>query len=132
MQFWAEATSAKGSELTPEEKWHLGTDLIAKSGDLTAAERVKGETNNYYRLLRVLEIVLHTGKPMADFKPEQDAPLDYDFRWVLLIPISIIYPYFHSVYFFFHSLNHYFLYSSPLVSFVVSLHSFTLPLILFC
>ena len=80
MQVWAEATSSKGSELTPEEKWHLGTDLIAKSGDPTAAERVKGEMNNYYRLLRVLEIVLHTGKPMADFKPEQDAPLDYDFR----------------------------------------------------
>ena len=77
-QVWAEATEAKGAELTTEEKWTLGTDLIAKSGDPASAERVKGEANNYYRLVRVLEIVLHTGKPLTEFGAQDD--LEYDFR----------------------------------------------------
>ena len=77
---WAVAQERKGSNLTEEEKWELGADLIAKSGDPVAAERVSGETNNYYRLLRVLEIVLHTGKALSEFEPQPDVPPDYDFR----------------------------------------------------
>jgi len=80
VQVWDEAIESKGRELTAEERWDLGTDLIAKLGDPVAAERVSGEMNNYYRLLRVLEILLHTGKPMAEFQAQADVPLDYDFR----------------------------------------------------
>lgn len=82
---WAEAASRKGTELTSEEKWVLGTDLIASLGDPVAAKRVHGEANNYYRLMRVLEVVLHTGKTLADFEAKPNAPLDYDFRCVVVM-----------------------------------------------
>jgi len=80
LQVWADAVQSKGSKLTDKEKWEAGTALIAKSGDPAAAKRVSAEVNNYYRLMRVLEIVLHTGKPLAEFEPQADVPLDYDFR----------------------------------------------------
>ena len=80
MQVWADAAAQSGRPLSLEEKWQLGTKLIADSGDPVSAERVFAETNNYYRLMRVLEIVLHTGKTLADFEPEQATPRDYDFR----------------------------------------------------
>ncbi|DBA85626.1 TPA: hypothetical protein ACH3X1_005203 [Trebouxia sp. C0004] len=83
-QVWAEAEQSKGFKLTDTEKWEAGTALIAKSGDPAAAERVSAETNNYYRLVRVLEIIMHTGKPLAEFEPPADAPLDYDFRCFFL------------------------------------------------
>ena len=77
---WSDAASLKGADLTPEEKWSLGTSLIARLGDPVAAERVQGEANNYYRLMRVLEVVLHTGKTLAEFEAKSDGPVDYDFR----------------------------------------------------
>lgn len=80
LQVWADAASQAGSPLSPDEKWQLGTQLIADSGDPVAAQRVFAETNNYYRLMRVLEIVLHTGKTLSDFEPDQAAPSNYDFR----------------------------------------------------
>lgn len=80
VQVWADAAAQSGHPLSPEEKWQLGTKLIADSGDHVSAARVFAETNNYYRLMRVLEIVLHTGKTLADFEPEQATPHDYDFR----------------------------------------------------
>lgn len=81
---WTEAASHKGADLTSEEKWSSGTQLIASLGDPVAAERVHREANNYYRLMRVLEVVLHTGKTMAEFEAEPDAPVDYDFRCFFL------------------------------------------------
>lgn len=83
-QVWAEAEQSKGSQLTDKEQWEAGTALIAKSGDPAAAQRVSAEVNNYYRLMRVLEIVMHTGKSLAEFEPAADAPLDYDFRCFFL------------------------------------------------
>lgn len=62
----------------------MGTGLIASLGDPVAAQRVHGEANNYYRLMRVLEVVLHTGKTLAEFEAKPDAPPDYDFRYVHL------------------------------------------------
>ena len=79
---WADAAHHKGSELTAEEKWDLGTGLIASLGDPVAAQRVHGEANNYYRLMRVLEVVLHTGRTLAEFEARPDVPPDYDFRCV--------------------------------------------------
>ena len=80
MQVWSEAESVKGQNLTAEEKWSLGCDLIAKSGDPEAAESLSGAKNNYYRLIRVLEIVLHTGQTLKQLDTKLDMPLDYDFR----------------------------------------------------
>lgn len=87
LQVWTEAASHKGADLTSEEKWSSGTQLIASLGDPVAAERVHREANNYYRLMRVLEVVLHTGKTMAEFEAEPDAPVDYDFRCVVVIAL---------------------------------------------
>ena len=84
LQVWADAEHRKGSDLTAEEKWGLGTDLIASLGDPVAAQRVHGEANNYYRLMRVLEVVLHTGRTLAEFDAKPDAASDYDFRCVHL------------------------------------------------
>lgn len=81
---WAEAASRKGADLTTEEKWSSGTELIATLGDPVAAERVHREANNYYRLVRVLEVVLHTGKTLAEFEAKPDVPINYDFRCFFL------------------------------------------------
>ena len=42
--------------------------------------RLKAIPNDYYRLLRVLEIVMVTGKPRAELDLDTEKPLDYDFR----------------------------------------------------
>jgi tRNA A37 N6-isopentenylltransferase MiaA len=36
--------------------------------------------NNYYRMLRVLEIVMTTGRPRSKLNLDTKAPLDYDIR----------------------------------------------------
>lgn len=87
LQVWANAAHHKGGDLTADEKWGLGTSLIASLGDPVAAQRVHKETNNYYRLVRVLEVVLHTGRTLAEFEAKSDAPLDYDFRFVHCVAI---------------------------------------------
>ena len=40
--------------------------------------------NNFYRLLRVLEIVQSTGATMAALDIDESAPLDFDFRCFFL------------------------------------------------
>lgn len=40
--------------------------------------------NNYYRLLRVLEILLATGRPRSELNLDTAAPLTYDFRCFFL------------------------------------------------
>lgn len=81
---WADAANHKRGELSAEEKWNLGTNLISESGDPVAAERVHAEANNYYRLMRVLEIVLHTGRTLTEFQAKANASVDYDFRCFFL------------------------------------------------
>lgn len=88
LQVWAEAASRKGADLTTEEKWSSGTELIATLGDPVAAERVHREANNYYRLVRVLEVVLHTGKTLAEFEAKPDVPINYDFRCVVVLALT--------------------------------------------
>ena len=73
MQVWELASADLQRALSPDEKWHLGTQLIADAGDPVAAKRVHAETNNYYRLLRVLEIVLHTGRALSEFEADPSA-----------------------------------------------------------
>ncbi|KAK9829894.1 hypothetical protein WJX72_008519 [[Myrmecia] bisecta] len=83
-QAWAAGTAAKGQELTAEEKWAVGVQQVELAGDPAAAIKLQGEPNNYYRLGRVLEVVLRTGLPMADMALDATAPLDYDFRCFFL------------------------------------------------
>ena len=39
---------------------------------------------NWYRLNRVLEILVSTGRPLGELNLDVDAPLDYDFRCFFL------------------------------------------------
>ncbi|EIE19274.1 isopentenyl transferase, partial [Coccomyxa subellipsoidea C-169] len=70
-------------EQVSEERWEVGIAKIAALGDPASAEReVPG---NYYRLNRVLEILLGTGgRPLAELNLDTGAPLDYDFRCFFL------------------------------------------------
>lgn len=67
LQAYAEAAAARGGgELSPEERWAAGVALVAALGDGASAERLRGEFNNRYRLLRVVDILLQSGgKPLA-------------------------------------------------------------------
>lgn len=78
------AAAADGGELTPQQKWQAGVNLIASLGDPESAEELKTVPNNYYRLLRVLEILLATGRPRSDLNLDTAAPLTYDFRCFFL------------------------------------------------
>ena len=42
--------------------------------------RLREEPNNRYRLLRMLEVALTTGRPRAELDHDRAAPPDYDFR----------------------------------------------------
>lgn len=46
--------------------------------------RIRSESNNRYRLMRVLEILLTTGKTLAELNHDRTAALDYDFRCFFL------------------------------------------------
>ena len=46
--------------------------------------RLREVPGNYYRLNRVLEILLATGRPLAELDLDVGAPLDYDFRCFFL------------------------------------------------
>ena len=46
--------------------------------------RLRGVPNNYYRLNRILEVVLSTGSSMHELDLDVAAPLDFDFRCFFL------------------------------------------------
>ena len=46
--------------------------------------RIRLEVNNQYRLLRMVEILLSTGKMLAELDHDRTADLDYDFRCFFL------------------------------------------------
>ncbi|GMH33877.1 hypothetical protein BSKO_01711 [Bryopsis sp. KO-2023] len=81
---WASAELVKGSELSEEEKWTEGILLLEQAGDPEAAKRIGAETNNYYRLMRALEVVVGTGKVMSELDINFESSLDYDFRCFFL------------------------------------------------
>ncbi|KAL4419077.1 hypothetical protein ABPG77_002218 [Micractinium sp. CCAP 211/92] len=85
-QAYAEAAAAKGGgDLSPEERWAAGVALVAALGDAESAERLRGEYNNQYRLLRVVDILLQSGgKPLADQDLSDEHPTDYDCRCFFL------------------------------------------------
>jgi len=74
-----------GRDLDDQERWNAGIGLVEKLGDVDSAERLRGEPNNYYRLLRVVDILLQTpGKTLKELNLNETAPLDYDFRCYFL------------------------------------------------
>lgn len=89
---WADALQEKkksnlsSSEiLTEEEKWNAGVNLIENLGDIESANRLRHESNNYYRLQRVVDILLQSpGKTLKDLNLNEAAPLDFDFRCYFL------------------------------------------------
>ena len=51
---------------------------------MRGAGRLREVPGNYYRLNRVLEILLASGRPLAELDLDTGAPLDYDFRCFFL------------------------------------------------
>lgn len=46
--------------------------------------RLEEVPGNWYRLNRVLEILISTGRPLGELNLDVEAPLDYDFRCFFL------------------------------------------------
>lgn len=68
LQAYAEAAAAAGctpGDLPAEQRWAAACALVEALGDGASAERLRGEPNNQYRLLRVVDILLQSGKPLA-------------------------------------------------------------------
>ncbi|KAL4434476.1 hypothetical protein ABPG75_000917 [Micractinium tetrahymenae] len=85
-QACTEAAAARGGgDLSPEERWAAAVALVESLGDAATAERLRGEFNNQYRLLRVVDILLQSGgKPLADLDLNEERPTDYDCRCFFL------------------------------------------------
>ncbi|CAL5221867.1 g4129 [Coccomyxa viridis] len=74
-----EAAAAQQSSLPPEQQWEVSRQLVASLGDPSSAERLKEVPGNWYRLNRVLDILLSTGRPLGELNLDVEAPLDYKF-----------------------------------------------------
>jgi len=72
--------------LSTEEKWKAGVALVRSLGDKETADRLEHqETNNWYRMTRVLDILLQSpGKTLAELDTDAATPPDYDFRCIFL------------------------------------------------
>ncbi|KAF6256678.1 IPP transferase-domain-containing protein [Scenedesmus sp. NREL 46B-D3] len=67
------------------ERWELAVDVVQQLGDAATAARVRAERNNWYRLQRVLQILLQNGgTPLSEMDVDTTKPLDYDFRCFFL------------------------------------------------
>jgi tRNA dimethylallyltransferase len=72
---------ARPEDLSESDAWAAATQCLADAGDPEAAARVALERNNYYRLLRALQIlILSGGKPLSEQDLDAERPWDYDFR----------------------------------------------------
>jgi tRNA dimethylallyltransferase len=79
------AADAKGlpsaEALSETEAWEAAASTLSDAGDPQAAARVAAERNNYYRLLRALQILLVSGgKPLSAQDLDAAKPWNYDFR----------------------------------------------------
>eukprot|EP00890_Picochlorum_soloecismus_P003763 jgi/Picsp_1/4388/NSC_01894-R1_trna dimethylallyltransferase 9 len=72
--------------LSMEEKWTAGVELVRSLGDKESADRLEHqETNNWYRMTRVLDILLQRpGKTLAELDADAAIPPDYDFTCIFL------------------------------------------------
>lgn len=71
------AEAAAGRPLTKPETWQAAVQLVASMGDPVSAKRLEDQPNSWYRLKRVLQILLDSGKPL----PEQDIRLTNTLRY---------------------------------------------------
>jgi hypothetical protein len=68
--------------LSRDALWDAAAGVISDLGDAEAAARVRGERHNWYRLMRVAQILLATpGAKLSDMDIDRGRELDYDFRW---------------------------------------------------
>lgn len=82
---WTALQRKLGRDLEDEERWGAGVEVVEKLGDIETAKRLKSEPNNYYRLIRVVDILLQSpGKTLEELNLNEAAPLDYDFRCYFL------------------------------------------------
>lgn len=84
----AEAKAVAVDELTQEDKWKAGVALVRSLGDEATADRLLyQEVNNWYRMQRVVDILLQApGKTLADLNNDPDGhDKEYDFRCFYLV-----------------------------------------------
>jgi tRNA A37 N6-isopentenylltransferase MiaA len=76
------AAAAAARQLQEEQRWDVAVDVVQQLGDPETAVRIRAERNNWYRLQRVLQILLQNGgKPLSQLDVDTTKELDYDFRW---------------------------------------------------
>eukprot|EP00887_Chlorella_sp_A99_P000641 scaffold5.g641.t1 len=78
--------AAGGRELSQEERWAVGVALVrGRLRDPGAAARLEGEPNNWYRLQRVVDILLQSGgRTLAELDADPSAAPAYDCRCFFL------------------------------------------------
>jgi tRNA A37 N6-isopentenylltransferase MiaA len=75
--------AAAGLQLSEEQRWDVAVDVVQQLGDPETAARIRAERNNWYRLQRVLQILVQNGgKPLSELDVDTTKDLDYDFRCV--------------------------------------------------
>ena len=72
------------STFTPQERWQSGCKVLEDLDDAESAARMRLTPNNWYRLLRSIQVVQRTGQPMAQTALTATPELDYDFRCFFL------------------------------------------------
>jgi tRNA A37 N6-isopentenylltransferase MiaA len=76
------AAAAAARQLQEEQRWDVAVDVVQQLGDPETAVRIRAERNNWYRLQRVLQILIQNGgKPLSQLDVDTTKELDYDFRW---------------------------------------------------
>lgn len=84
-QAWKEKGCAEGEGEGDEAKWAAGVALVRELGDDESADRLEGEFNNYYRLRRVVDILMQApGRTLKELKLDEASQLPYDFRCYFL------------------------------------------------
>jgi tRNA dimethylallyltransferase len=77
------AAAQAAAQLPDAQRWDVAVDVVEQLGDPATAARIRDERNNWYRLQRVLQILVQNGgKPLSQLDVDTTKELDYDFRWV--------------------------------------------------
>jgi tRNA dimethylallyltransferase len=78
------AAAQAAAQLPDAQRWDVAVDIVEQLGDPETATRIRAERNNWYRLQRVLQILVQNGgKPLSQLDVDTTKELDYDFRWGL-------------------------------------------------
>lgn len=74
------AEAAAGRTLTQPEAWEAGAQLVVDLGDPITAQKLLEQPNNWYRMRRVLQILLESGKARTEQDIKLSSSLRYDVR----------------------------------------------------